>query len=426
MTGSIPLKRLISRSRPITYGIVQAGVDTPGGVPYIRPTDMTPRDGVRDQESLLRTTPEIAAAYLRSTILAGDIVLSIGPSYGKVMVVPESLSGANLTQGTARLASGPESDARFLYWAVQTSQARDFWDLSVAGATFRALNLEPLSRTPIPLWPLEVQRRIADFLDDQIAILDLAIRCRTDQIDLVKERAARLFDAELTSMGFQQPQVLDPDWTLVQRPEGWRVMHLSRVLMQLTNGYVGPTRDILRDSGVRYIQGTHIKNGQIDFDRRPFYVDESWHVARRRINLRCGDVLIVQTGDIGQVAVVPPDFGDASCHALLIARVNESVVSGRYLGAYLRSTYGYQSLISRATGALHPHLEGGIRDVPVVVPPLDVQESIVRRVDHLQQMCTNAVEQMGLQVAAFHERKHALITAAVTGEFDVTTARSVA
>ena len=88
-------------------------------------------------------------------------------------------------------------------------------------------------------------------------------------------------------------------------------------------------------------------------------------------------MLIVQTGDIGQVAVVPPGFGEASCHALLIARANKSVVSGEYLGAFLRSPFGRASLLSRATGALHPHLEGGIKNVPIVVPSASVQGEIV-------------------------------------------------
>ena len=187
-------------------------------------------------------------------------------------------------------------------------------------------------------------------------------------------------------------------------------------------GYVGPTRDILRDKGVRYIQSIHIKKGLIDFDRRPFYVSKEWHQQQPRIQLRPDDVLIVQTGDIGQVAVVPHDIGEASCHALQIARVRKDIVTGHYLGEYLRSTYGYQSLLSRATGALHPHLEAGIRDVPIVVPPLSIQNEIVHVIAQRRASHQDVLLSIGTHVRLLQEHRQALITATVTGQIDITSA----
>jgi type I restriction enzyme, S subunit len=163
----------------------------------------------------------------------------------------------------------------------------------------------------------------------------------------------------------------------------------------------------------------HIKNGRINFARRPFFVDPAWHDERPRIHLREGDVLIVQTGDIGQLAVVPPGFGPASCHALQIARVRGSLISGRYLAAYLRSHFGRQSLLSRATGALHPHLEAGIKDIPIVVPPPAVQAVVVREIELAEQHAAELTTILVRQVALLQERRQALIAAAVTGQLDI-------
>jgi type I restriction enzyme S subunit len=202
-------------------------------------------------------------------------------------------------------------------------------------------------------------------------------------------------------------------------PDGWKVLHLNQTLRQLTNGFVGPTRDILFDEGVKYVQSLHIKNGVIDFERRPFYVANGWHDERPRVHLRHEDVLIVQTGDIGQVAVVPADFGEASCHALQIARVRPEIVSGSYLGEYLRTPFAYQSLLKRATGALHPHLEGGIRDVPVVVPPRSVQDALVDEARSMRNEAERLRECLGHQINLIAEHRQALISAAVTGELDL-------
>ena len=111
---ALPTKRIVDSARPNTYGIVQCGPNYPDGVPYIRPVDMDDERGV-GLDSLQRTAPDIAAAYARSTVRASDVVVSIGPSFGKAMVVPAELEGANLTQGTARLAPGADVAPRFLF-----------------------------------------------------------------------------------------------------------------------------------------------------------------------------------------------------------------------------------------------------------------------------------------------------------------------
>jgi type I restriction enzyme S subunit len=267
--------------------------------------------------------------------------------------------------------------------------------------------------------PLAVQKTIADYLDIETARIDALIAKKRRMIELLKERASLALVDALAARGFQFPTVLGPDWSAIHLQTGWKVMHLNQVLLQLTNGYVGPTRDILVDDGIRYVQSLHIKAGKIDFSRGPFYVSQSWHDERPRIHLREGDVLIVQTGDIGQVAVVPEGFGEASCHALQIARVRRDLLTGGYLAEYLRTPFGYQSLLSRATGALHPHLEGGIRDVPIIVPPRHVQNELVSEVEHTRVGLSTLCDRLTHQIDFLVEHRQALITSAVTGELPI-------
>jgi type I restriction enzyme S subunit len=136
---------------------------------------MTEHDGVLDVTQLRRTSPEIALAYKRSELKSGDVVVTIGPSYGKTMIVPPELAGANLTQGTARVAVASHISPRYIYWALQTRLASSFWEAAVDGATFRALNLEPLSKTPVPSWPRRSQMAIATYLDTETARIDALI-----------------------------------------------------------------------------------------------------------------------------------------------------------------------------------------------------------------------------------------------------------
>jgi type I restriction enzyme S subunit len=127
------LKRVVNQSRPITYGIVQGGPHVTGGTPYIRPTDMLDEFGVANEEELLRTSDQIALSYARSTLRCCDLVCSIGPSFGKVMVVPPSLEGANLTQGTARIAIASGHNPRYFFWVLRSAPSFHQWQSRSGG-----------------------------------------------------------------------------------------------------------------------------------------------------------------------------------------------------------------------------------------------------------------------------------------------------
>lgn len=196
--GATKLKRLVDPARPITYGIVQAGPEFPDGVPYVRPADMLEENGVASIADLPHTSPEIAATYRRSTIIPGDLVCSIGPSFGKVMVTPEALSGANLTQGTARVAVGDRQNPRYVFWVLRSNVSVAQWESSVGGATFRALNLGPLAETIVPEPPLAEQSAIAAFLDRETAKIDALIAEQQRAIELLHERRTALISAAVT------------------------------------------------------------------------------------------------------------------------------------------------------------------------------------------------------------------------------------
>ena len=202
-------------------------------------------------------------------------------------------------------------------------------------------------------------------------------------------------------------------------PEHWQVRSISSLSTKITNGFVGPTRDILVDEGVRYLQSLHIKGNSIRFDS-PYYVRQEWSAAHSKSILETGDVLIVQTGDIGQVAVVPDEFAGCNCHALIIVSPIRDVVAGEWLSWALNSDYGFHSLLSIQTGALHPHLNcGNVKNLFIPVPPIDEQCLIIT---YLQQRLHEFEDLSGeaeRAIALLKERRSALIAAAVTGKIDV-------
>lgn len=124
--------------------------------------------------------------------------------------------------------------------------------------------------------------------------------------------------------------------------------------------------------------------------------------------------------------MVDDEMAGASCHALLIARPDLSRLMPEYLYQLLRSYWGKNLLLREQTGALHPHLEAGkVRDIRIPVPTLDLQTNIAQECENDEQSIERALNVVDRQLALLSERRQALITSAVTGQIDVTTARGV-
>ena len=169
--GKVPTHWSVSRLRyvarhgtSITYGIVQAGPHIEDGIPYIKTSDMSgpalPLDGYS------KTTVEIDASYARSKVAAGDLVIAIRASVGKCLPVPAQLDGANLTQGTAKIAPGDLVDAGFLLAYINALPVQTYLNSVSKGATFKEITLDTLRKTPVLVPPLTEQRLIASHVHD--------------------------------------------------------------------------------------------------------------------------------------------------------------------------------------------------------------------------------------------------------------------
>lgn len=264
------------------------------------------------------------------------------------------------------------------------------------------------------------QESIANFLDEQTARIDALIAEKKKLLQALVESEASQVLAKVTGQSRQAAGELSPETPeAAALPAGWKLPQLARLVSKLTNGFVGPTRDILVPAGVRYLQSLHIKSGQVDFGRGEYYVTEEWSQAHMKSVLQVGDVLIVQTGDIGQTAVVSEEFAGCNCHALIIGTPRRELVIPEYLELVLRSPYGRAAFDLYATGALHPHLNcSNIRDIRIPLPPLPVQQEIVANCKSIQISHRTLRTHVGEHIERLREYRSSLISAAVTGQLD--------
>jgi type I restriction enzyme S subunit len=189
-----PLHHLTDPRRPIVYGIVQAGDEVPDGIPYIKTGDVA---SLRP-DRLSRTSPEIDHAYRRARVRPGDIVIAMRASIGLPVVIPPELPIANLTQGTARVASRHDVDSSWLFHALKCRAVQEQCEVQAVGTTFKTLNIWDLRRIKIPTPSTARQRAVGRRIEQGEMQLDALIRRLNRQIELFGEHRQALITAAVT------------------------------------------------------------------------------------------------------------------------------------------------------------------------------------------------------------------------------------
>ncbi len=189
------LQNVVKEGTIVTYGIVQAGPEVADGVPYIRTGDLA--DGEIVVSQLRRTDPSIAAKFKRSSVQPGDIVMSIRATVGTTAVVPEALAGANLTQGTARIAPGKSVLGEYLLAYLRSDDVQRWIGAQVKGATFREITLARLRELPVQVPSITLQAEFARRVRTLKATRSLALSQSASVSSLFAVLQHRAFSGQL-------------------------------------------------------------------------------------------------------------------------------------------------------------------------------------------------------------------------------------
>ncbi len=161
-------------------------------------------------------------------------------------------------------------------------------------------------------------------------------------------------------------------------PEGWSVKKLGEVTTLLTNGFVGSatphyTED---ETGVTYIQGFNVNINSFDLTGIK-KVTLEFHKKNKKSCLQEGDLLTIQTGDIGVTARVPKYLAGSNCHALIISRFDTAICNSKFYLQYYNSSICQSRFKKIETGSTMKHLNvGDLESEYIPVPPLPEQEKI--------------------------------------------------
>ncbi|WP_256737616.1 restriction endonuclease subunit S [Pseudomonas sp. dw_358] len=185
--------------RPITYGILKPGPELEEGVPYIRVADFP--GNKLNITNIKKTSSEIDQQFKRARLLENDLLLSIRGSVGRLIKIPASLEGANITQDTARLSISPLISTDFVYWALLADSTQRRMKNATRGVAVRGINIGDVRALQIPLPPHDEQAEIVRRVEQLFAFadqLEARIKAAQVRIDLLTQSIlAEAFRGEL-------------------------------------------------------------------------------------------------------------------------------------------------------------------------------------------------------------------------------------
>jgi type I restriction enzyme S subunit len=197
-------------------------------------------------------------------------------------------------------------------------------------------------------------------------------------------------------------------------PEQWNVKTLGSLTSLLTNGFVGIATSayVESDDGVTYIQGYNIQEN--DFNLHGIKrVSKAFHARNQKSCLQPGDLLTIQTGDIGVTAVVPPTLAGANCHALVISRFDKRVSEPNYYCQYFNSERGRIAFKVIETGSTMKHLNcGDMKRLLLPSPPVQEQRAIAEALGDVDALL-GALDQL---IAKKRDLKQAAMQQLLTGQ----------
>ena len=249
------------------------------------------------------------------------------------------------------------------------------WHSYVRGAASTGARHDRMSITngafmqmPVPTPDGVEQQKVADCLGS----LDELIAAQERKVEALKTYKRGLMQQLFPREGETLPRLRFPEFR--DAPE-WEEWQLDTCFSHIRNGFVGTATPFYVTGGVPYLQGKNVKKGRIDSSGL-VTVSKAFHEKQTKSQLRLGDIVMVQSGHVGECALIDERYVGANCHALIILTPVEKQHSPFFVHCF-GSDFGVKLIAQITTGNTIKHiLASEVKALVVPVPLFEEQQRI--------------------------------------------------
>jgi len=319
-----------------------------------------------------------------------------------------------------------EIDGRFLeyfFWGLK--YGFDFFEKLSFGMRY-SFNKTQFEHIPLIHPDLDTQRLIADFLDRETARIDLLIEKKQRLVKLLGEERSSAISSAVT-VGLQNDTNLVPTTSnyLPQIPSTWRVWrlkHLANIRGGLTLGRTLP--DNVPLFSTPYMRVANVQAGWINFSDVAEVLASEGEI--KRYQLKTGDVLMNEGGDndkLGRGAVWDGSIELCLNQNHVFAARPHDIRYSEWVSLATNARYArdFFFLNSNQSTNLASISKTKLGKFPIAIPPFEEMVSTMSLLNERLQVFDKIMLANKASITRLKEYRSSLITAAVTGQIDVTT-----
>lgn len=320
---------------------------------------------------------------------------------------------------------GKEVNPEYLYWALNSRYVRSQFEVLANGVTRFGITTQNAADISVPVPPREKQGEIAAFITHQDDLIRKGLHNYEGLTNSLHEKRERtVYEAAIGKNQDAEFQNSEVGW-IGEIPEHWDVVR-TRFVARLESGHT-PSRsndEYWEDTNIPWVTTSDIKpfrNG------RKIYLNETEHqiseLGLENSGARLlpeGTVFLSRTasvgfsGIMGQEMATSQDFADWVC--------SEEILPEYLLYVFRSMNQEFDRLTQ---GSTHQTIYmPDIRSFKTPLPPIEEQLEIVDHIQTETERIWKLVEKVEETIDLLEEKRQTLITAAVTGQIDVTETQS--
>lgn len=313
-----------------------------------------------------------------------------------------------------------DADARFVRYCVLAAEFVDAVNGSTYGSKMPRADWSFVGAVQVPCPTKSVQERIANFLDEQTARIDALIAEKERLAERLDEYCLSAITSALSGGAHPKDSYAETGeaW-FTAIPADWAFCPLNyRYEIQL--GKMLDEKRITGDHLTPYLRNVDVQWGQVNVENLPrmdVHPDE-----RERYTVRPGDLLVCEGGDVGRAAIWGEQPGTfAFQKALHRVRPRTSKDLPKYLFYLLFDSAKRGRFADREKATISHLTAEAFRRYRFPFPPLAEQKEIVKRLDAMMESLSQLRTHVAEHIARLREYRSSLISAAVTGQLDLST-----
>lgn len=346
---------------------------------------------------------------------------------GRSAIVGDMASNAICSNFMAVMECAETVDPAFLNYVFSALYASDLNYPAIKQTTgIQNLDVTAYLAAHVGFPSLQEQRRIAVYLNASSRAIQSAVEIKREQIETLEQLRRATLQRVITRGLEANPRLVPTDnhW-LSQVPAGWNLVMLKRVAsiqggLTLGKVYDGPLVER------PYLRVANVQDGHFDLD--DITVIELPTEVAARVTLRVGDVLMTEGGDLdklGRGHVWDGEIPDClhQNHVFAVRCVHWKL-RPKFLAYVTASQLGrdYFEATGKRTTNLAATNSTKVGQLPVPLPPLNVQDKIISHLDDLTERSKVLRSALQEQIATLIAYRKSLIHECVTGQRRITEA----